>query len=105
MRSGMCGKNGEFTQALLDSKRNVPEGVTDYSGRVSLKRFNIYRNNVIVSLMEAMEAAYPSLKVIMGEENFARVSRNYVVRHPPSTPVMMEFGSEFPRELCERVLS
>ncbi len=46
----------EFTQALLDPNRPVPTGLVDPQGRVSQKRFAVYRNNVALSLADALTA-------------------------------------------------
>lgn len=85
-----------FADALLDPDIAIPGKLGDVGGRPSAKRFGIYRNNVVVSLMEALAAAYPSVKAIMGEENFRRVCRNHVMAHPPNSPLMIEYGAAFP---------
>lgn len=95
---------GPFTQQafigpLMDPELEIPPGVTDSQGRAATKRFDVYRNNVIVSLMDCLAAAYPSIREVMGEENFAKVSRHHIYRHPPKSPVMIAFGDEFPEYL------
>ena len=80
--------------ALLDPDNPAPEGVGKDTNPAP-KRFAVYRNNVVVSLMEALAAAYPSILAIMGQENFDRVARIYVSEHPPVSPIMQQFGSEF----------
>ncbi|MGB7286366.1 MAG: DNA-binding domain-containing protein [Salaquimonas sp.] len=91
-------RNSEFASALLDPDTQMPSGVGK-QGHSAPKRFSVYRNNVVVSLMEAMKAAYPSLHKIMGEENFALVSRNFIANHPPKSPLMLQYGREFPQFL------
>lgn len=84
-----------FANALLDPDLPIPQGV-GRNGHKAPKRFSIYRNNVVVGLMDALKAAYPSIVVIMGEENFDRVARNFILHHPPSSPMMQKYGSGFP---------
>lgn len=88
--------NGLFAGALLDCDMAVPEGVTGPDGRPSPRRYGVYRNNVVVSLMDALAAAFPSVRALLGEDCFARVSRNFVAFHPPRSPLMQHYGADFP---------
>lgn len=87
--------NGAFAFALLDPDIEIPDGVTDATGSPAPKRYGVYRNNVVVGLMEALKSAYPSLHAIMGEENFSRVVRNFIVAHPPRAAMMQSYGAGF----------
>lgn len=88
-------RNQTFASALLDPDIEIPKGVGKL-GKEAPKRFSVYRNNVVVSLMEATKAAYPSIAKIMGDENFAKVSRNFIVAHPPKSPLMHLYAQDFP---------
>lgn len=85
-----------FSKALLNPDIKIPLGVGKANGEIAPKRFNVYRNNVVVSLIEALKAAYPSIASMMGDENFQRIARFYVSAHPPRTAMMQTFGGEFP---------
>ncbi|MDB4558914.1 putative DNA-binding domain-containing protein [Amylibacter sp.] len=85
-----------FTQALLDPAAAIPEGLIDPMGRPAGKRFDVYRNNVIVSLMDAMETAFPVIQKLIGAENFRNLSGFYVRKHPPENPMLMFYGGAFP---------
>ncbi len=50
---------------------------------------------MVVSLLDALRSAYPSVMAIMGEENFARAARNFILAHPPRSPMMQHFGGDF----------
>jgi hypothetical protein len=86
--------NFEFANALLDPDVPLPNGI-GHKDKPAPKRFAVYRNNVVVSLMETLRSAYPSLLAIMGQENFDLVARNFVVAHPPKTPMMQNYGEGF----------
>lgn len=89
------GRNAGFASALLDPDIEIPDGVVGRNGEVSQKRYAVYRNNVVVSLMEALAQTFPSLQTIMGEEVFRRICRNFVASHPPSSAMMQFYGREF----------
>ncbi len=88
--------NIAFAPALLDPDLDVPAGIIGPDGNCPPKRFSVYRNNVVVSLLEALSQAYPSTKVLLGEENFATVSRIYISNSPPTTAMMQSYGDKFP---------
>jgi hypothetical protein len=89
-----------FAAALLDPDVAIPDFVTGPEGKSAPKRFAVYRNNVVVSLMEALASAFPSVAAIMGEETFRRIARNYVAFHPPRSAMMQRFGDTFPQFLA-----
>lgn len=88
--------NSAFAAALLDPGLQIPAQVTGPDGGPADRRYGVHRNNVVVSLMEALRSAFPSVLAIMGEENFARVARNFVATHPPRSPMMQRYGEAFP---------
>ena len=86
----------EFHAALLDPARPVPGGLTDGAGRPTTKRFAVYRNNVAVSLTEALETGFPVLRKLLGQDFFKAMAGVYLRAHPPSSPLMMHYGAEMP---------
>ncbi|MEM9012065.1 MAG: DNA-binding domain-containing protein [Pseudomonadota bacterium] len=85
-----------FADALLAPSATAPTGLSDGRGRAAGRRFDVYRNNVIVSLTEALEKAFPVLTKLVGTDNFKLLARTYVAAHPPSSPLMMFYGMEMP---------
>ncbi|SFM41145.1 DNA-binding domain-containing protein [Shimia aestuarii] len=90
-----------FRAALLDPDKDRPNGLEDAKGRLARKRFDVYRNNVAVSLTEALETGFPAITKLLGEENFKAISGVFLRQHPPSSPLMMHYGQEFPSFLVE----
>ena len=86
----------DFAQALLDPARPAPAGLTNPDGAPVRKRFDVYRNNVAVSLTEALETAFPVIRKLVGAGNFRTVASVYVRRHPPRSPLMMFYGADMP---------
>ncbi|MCR8547220.1 putative DNA-binding domain-containing protein [Salipiger sp. P9] len=85
-----------FHQALLDARRPVPPALTDGAGRPAGRRYAVYRNNVAVSLTEALASGFPACAALLGEANFARVAGRFLRQHPPATPVILHYGAQFP---------
>lgn len=90
----------DFADALLTPERPVPQGLTDPEGRLSEKRFNVYRNNVVVSLSDALETAFPVLRKLVGDEFFRAMAGVHVRAHPPKRAVMMGYGEDMPAFLA-----
>lgn len=91
----------DFTQALLDPAQTVPAGLTDAAGNPAGKRFAVYRNNVAVSLTEALETAFPTLRQLLGPNNFRLLAGVFLRKHPPRSPLMMFYGDAMPDFLAE----
>ncbi len=82
----------QTSDALLDSATACPEAV---SGDKRERRFDVYRNNRAVSLIENLQALYPAVARLVGQEFFTAAARAYIDAHPPTGPVMAEFGEAF----------
>jgi hypothetical protein len=85
-----------FAAALLDADRPPPPGVTSHTHPAPEKRFAVYRNNVVVGLIDALASRFPALQRIVGEEFFRAMAGVFVRAHPPRSPLLMEYGDELP---------
>ncbi len=90
-----------FRQALLDAAAPVPTGLSDGDGNPAGARFSVYRNNVAVSLTEALETGFPVIAKLLGEQNFKAIAGLFLRQSPPDVPVMMFYGAKFPDFLSE----
>ena len=81
-----------FARALLGGDGSVPMGLTSATSATPTRRFAIYRNNVLFGLSEALAARYPATVQIVGREFFGAMAREFVLRHPPSSPVLLDYG-------------
>lgn len=87
---------GAFASALLDPARATPTIVCGPGCKKTLKRYNVYRNNVTVSLINALAAIYPAVQRITGVEFFRAMARFHVRATPPASPLLFEYGRQFP---------
>ncbi|MFK0274353.1 putative DNA-binding domain-containing protein [Ensifer sp. NPDC090286] len=85
-----------FVPPLLAPDRPTPAAVAGPNGKAAVKRFNVYRNNVTVSLIEALAATFPATERITGEAFFRAMARFHVRETPPNSPLLFEYGHDFP---------
>ncbi|MEE9455084.1 MAG: DNA-binding domain-containing protein [Paracoccaceae bacterium] len=85
----------DFCASLLDPNIAPPKGVIGPHGRPAGKRFDVYRNNVVTSLTEALAAGFPVVHTLVGVEFFTAMAGAYVRQFPPKTPMMIFYGVDF----------
>jgi hypothetical protein len=85
-----------FAAALIDPERETPDIVSGPAGKRAVSRYNVYRNNVTVSLIDALAAVYPAVQRITGVEFFRAMARFHIRATPPVSPLLFEYGREFP---------
>jgi len=84
-----------FATALLDPALAIPPRLVGPDGEPSARRFAVYRNNVVVGLTEALQANFPAVCRLVGEEFFQAMARIYVALAPPTSPILLDYGVGF----------
>ena len=100
----LFGRHPETTPAypavlasgLTNPEYETPAGIVGPNGKSAVKRYNVYRNNVTVSLIDALAAIFPATQRITGVEFFRAMARFYVRATPPHSPLLFEYGRKFP---------
>lgn len=84
-----------FAGALLAPEAICPPGLRTWNGSDPGPRFAVYRNNVMVSLIDALADSHPVTRQLVGEEFFAAMARLFVLAQPPRSPVLALYGEGF----------
>jgi hypothetical protein len=86
----------DWSTALLDPRCAAPAGLVTWNGSDPAQRFAVYRNNVTLSLMEAIADTVPVCRAVVGTACFRDLALAFVRAHPPRSPVLMGYGATFP---------
>lgn len=78
-----------LARALLAPDRPAPRAVRN------ARRFAVYRNNVVVGLIDALADTYPAVGALVGEAFFRAAAREFALAHPPRSPVLIDWGGAF----------
>jgi hypothetical protein len=90
----MTAQDG-FAEALLAPDYRCPSGLTTWNGSAPEKRFGVYRNNVVISLIDALARGFPVTQDLVGEKFFRAMARGFVHTTPPHSPVLAWYGDGF----------
>jgi len=66
----------------------------------SVERLGIYAHMYYARLLEVMEAEYPTLRQVLGPEEFASACRRFVTKHPSRTRTLNALSASFPKFLA-----
>lgn len=95
IRPMASGFAGQFSATLLDPDAPAPGLVTGPRGKRAEMRYNVYRNNVTVSLIAALSSIFPAVERITGPDFFRAMARFHVRETPPASPLLAEYGRDF----------
>jgi hypothetical protein len=84
-----------FAAALTDPCLPPPSGLRRPAEGPRSRRFDVYRNNMAISLIEALEAAFPAVHRLVGDTFFKAAAKAYIRREPPRSPVLLLYGEGF----------
>src|SRR6201996_8986689 len=89
-----------FASGLTNPEAQTPPDVTGTAKKIerkgAVRRYNVYRNNVTVSLIDSLAAIYPAVQRITGVDFFRAMARFHVRATPPDSPLLFEYGRGFP---------
>lgn len=85
-----------FAAALLDPDQPAPTGLLGRDGRAAGRRFAVYRNNVVVGLVDALAARFPVVAALVGDDFFRAMAAVFARAEPPRSPLLFRYGDGFP---------
>ena len=83
-----------FANCLFDANAESVLGIIDGEGFSPSQRMQIYRNNLFISLTDALQAVYPSVHRLVGEGFFKYLADSYIRAHPSQSGNLHDFGQE-----------
>lgn len=81
-----------FAKALLDS---TPSERADIAAIAAQPAFAVYRNTVVKGSIDALQANYPAVTRLVGEEWMRAAAAVYVRECLPQQPMLLQYGSGF----------
>ena len=84
-----------FADALRCPDTRCPPGLTSWNGSDPAQRLAVYRNNVRVSLIDALAAGHPVVQALVGRSFFRAMAAGFVQAHPPRSAVLLDYGEGF----------
>jgi len=84
----------QFSHAVLGKPSPELELKVKDNPFSSRQRLNIYSNNVTISLRNALKDVYPVVHRLVGDEFFAAMSRDFIVKHPSRSGNLHNFGQQ-----------
>ena len=85
----------DFITAAMNPDQPAPNGIVGPDGAPAPKRFSVYRNNIIVSLKDAMSDGFPAVKSLVGDAFFAAMTDVFIRKNPPQSPILATYGDSF----------
>jgi len=84
-----------FGRALLGDADDALLDLIAADGLAAAARLRIYRNHVLVTLTDALEATYPVVCRLVDARFFRYTADQYIRAHPPAVPCLFEYGKSF----------
>ncbi len=81
-----------FAQALLDT---LPPSNADIAALTAQPAFTVYRNTVMKGCVDALQANYPAVTRLVGEEWIRAAAVIYVREALPQLPMLVDYGAGF----------
>lgn len=85
-----------WAQALLNPEHAAPRGLTTWNHSDPSRRLAVYRNNVMVSLVDGLAQSFPVTRELVGDAFFRAMAQVFVREYPPRTRLLVHYGQVLP---------
>jgi len=82
----------DFSRALLATDTAIPPAMTALATQPA---FAVYRNTVMKACIDALQANYPAITRLVGDEWLRAAAAIYVRDARPTQPMLLHFGADF----------
>lgn len=89
-----------FAGAVLDGRADELAPRVRSIEIAGAERVQVYRNNALVSLTQALADVYPVVVRLVGEGFFGQIARAYIRAYPSRSGNLHEFGRQLPLFVC-----
>ncbi|MBT9247627.1 putative DNA-binding domain-containing protein (plasmid) [Gemmobacter fulvus] len=96
--AGHAGFLAAFQAGLVQG--GLPPGICASAPEEAALRFAVYRNTVTQSLSRALASRFAVIAQLLGDEFFAALAPLFSTAHPPQSPILHQWGAEFPAFLA-----
>ena len=94
MRS-LAETQDDFSDALRKPEHKAPDVLAACNAGSPSRRFDIYRNNVVVGMIEGLRSTFPAIERLVGEAFFKATAKAYLGHEPPTSPLLFRYGKTF----------
>ena len=95
MHTAMPGALARFQDAFAQALREPDAVPADVAALVTQPAFAVYRNTVMKGCIDALQANYPAVARLVGEEWFRAAAAIHVREALPADPVLLRYGANF----------
>jgi len=85
----------QFSDTLLYKNDQIAQQIKPKEAFTSNELLQIYRNNFVMGVTEALSATYQHTLALVGETFFNAVARQFILSAPPQENNMMTYGNGF----------
>jgi hypothetical protein len=85
----------QFSDTLLYKNDQIAQQIKPKKAFSSNELLQIYRNNFVMGVTEALSVTYQHTLALVGETFFNAVARQFILRQPPQENNMMTYGNGF----------
>jgi hypothetical protein len=84
-----------FVEVLFGTEDAAQSLPISANGLTVARRVQVYRNNMFVSLTEALRAVYPVVDRLVGQQFFDYAAKCYIQQYPATSGNIHDFGRQF----------